>query len=580
MRTPHFTVRLLLLALLTTVLAACSGGLPEKVWLEAPGWSRGVTVGTTRSGDRVPMAIDSSNQLWLLLLHQGDSDAAELVGVGESGRINRQAFPDLIPPTAADPDLTWSEDGLVISWTQSDILFAAVVSQNGQVIRPPEQLSGHRPVEHYSVVPRPSGEITFWFSGDKDHPGIYAATMGSSAGPQSIDTSGINPTVLLDAFGQLHVVWIEMQASEGQAAILHWNEADQEALLLAQPNIKSSDVFEGPFFAMEDGMGYLFYVISIRTGLRAGDVDAMVVSFTLGDPANAGEPRRLTVPGGYALDYEITAEDGLLLGPRAPVPPEGHGTAQLTQFALPGSIGPEVPVGLRARVDFLMNQNQGQIGLLVMDGGQPTGYQLLTFTSGNSIRPNLALDDAGHAYMTWKETSDAEELTVYLAGTRPDWIDSFASITQDDAERMVLQSIFGMASGIILTPMVLLWLIAPVIIIMVTSFFRGAEEDWKHPLTWGPILLGVIAYWFVKRSMLPAIFEYVPFSAWVPIIPAWLAPVLRMGLPLAGSLLALWIAYRATYGQDRNSPTFFILIFGATDGIISMMLYGGLFLGF
>ena len=168
---------------------------------------------------------------------------------------------------------------------------------------------------------------------------------------------------------------------------------------------------------------------------------------------------------------------------------------------------------------------------------------------------------------------------MYLASTRPSLVSAYSSLTSQDVQQMALQTVFGMLSGVILMPMVLIWLIAPLLVVAVTSFLRSGDESLAKPTTFIPLALGIAGYWIAKRAILPQVFEYVPFSAWIPVIPQALEPVLRYGLPVAGSLLALWAAYHFTYRRDRNAPLFFVLIFGAVDGLVTMALYGGLILG-
>jgi hypothetical protein len=525
------------------------------------------------------MSLDSEGNIWLLTLH-GQKAPILLQIPADASRVATIELKTLAGRLTNSALLGTTPSGLVLAWIEDETLQLAKVNADGELAEEPHQVSAEHPVEFFDLAIRPDGDIALWFSGGEDQPGIYSAGLDQGRGPRQVSPAGIRPSLAVAADGSIHAAWIEKPTGQGTAPILYWSEADGASQELATPNIQSSDVFQGPILGLAGDRGYLFYVISIRTGLRAGQVDPMLVSFPLSAPAGHSSPQRLAAPAAYDVTYDVQSTNGLLLGPRAAIASAGATTSQLTQFSLPTTPGRELPLVLRARVDFLMNQNQAQIGLLAFKEGQINGYQLLTFTTGNSQQPAIELDESGYAYLSWLENSEADELSIYLASTRPAWVEQFASLTSDDVQRMVFQSLFGMVSGIILIPMVLLWLIAPVLVILLTSFIRESEQDWRHPLTWLPLLLSVIVYWVVKRGMLPAIFEYVPYSAWVPVIPAWLAPILRLGLPLAGSALALWIAYRSTYGQERNSPTFFILIFGAVDGIISMMLYGGLFLGF
>jgi hypothetical protein len=71
--------------------------------------------------------------------------------------------------------------------------------------------------------------------------------------------------------------------------------------------------------------------------------------------------------------------------------------------------------------------------------------------------------------------------------------------------------------------------------------------------------------------------DYIPFSAWIPDIPAAVALALRIAVPLLASALGLFVAYRSTYARERMQPLFFLLIFILVDGFITIAIYGVIF---
>jgi hypothetical protein len=87
------------------------------------------------------------------------------------------------------------------------------------------------------------------------------------------------------------------------------------------------------------------------------------------------------------------------------------------------------------------------------------------------------------------------------------------------------------------------------------------------------------AYWAGKLVTIPAMRDYVPFSAWLPIVPSWLNLPLRLGVPLLIAALALLIAWRYTYGRQNRALLFFMLIYIAIDGVLTMAVYGVIIFG-
>jgi hypothetical protein len=125
-----------------------------------------------------------------------------------------------------------------------------------------------------------------------------------------------------------------------------------------------------------------------------------------------------------------------------------------------------------------------------------------------------------------------------------------------------------------LVPLALAWVVAPLVVLGITSVIRRREESFTSPGVIISLTLAIVAYWVSKLALMPTIQDYVPFSAWVPFMPSALGLPLQVGVPVLISGLALAVAWRYTYGHERPSPFFFLLIFVAVDGILTMAVYG------
>ena len=130
-----------------------------------------------------------------------------------------------------------------------------------------------------------------------------------------------------------------------------------------------------------------------------------------------------------------------------------------------------------------------------------------------------------------------------------------------------------------LAPLALTWVVAPLVVLGLTSVIRRGDERFTSPGVIISLILSIGAYWVSKLALMPTIQDYVPFSAWLPFIPPALSPLLQVGVPLLISGLALAVAWRYTYGHERPSPFFFLLFYVAVDGVLTMAVYGVTFYG-
>jgi hypothetical protein len=236
-------------------------------------------------------------------------------------------------------------------------------------------------------------------------------------------------------------------------------------------------------------------------------------------------------------------------------------------------------IAFRARINFLRRKSQDQVSTAFFKDGDPVAYQLLSFTSASSSRPAILSDQAGHLYVTWLEKGDLPGFVVFFASTAPDIREALGGITGRDVGRLSAETLFGLLSGALLIPFVLVWMVVPVVVMGLTSFIRRDDAGFASPGTLVSLTLAVVAYWVGKLVLLPGIWEYVPFSAWLPIIPSWLNFPLRVGVPLILTGLALLAAWHYTYRRQRPSPLYFLLIYVAVDGVLTVAVYGVLFLG-
>jgi hypothetical protein len=570
--------------LLTGFLAGCASGPQERVWLRAPGWSRGVAIGGTELAGPPPIALGPDQELITLLFPSAGGPSLVRVETDTGSVTQPRPIQGLEGNRLTQPSIQFAGNQLWLLWIEGDSLRRAVVDLESVAVEQQDVVSGDLPVADYSAAVSPANELVVWFSGGVDNPGVYQVS-GRATGPVAIAPAGVRPSIVFDEAGNLHATWIDVPESQGLAPIHYASYSGGDlgggqTRVVAEPSLSPSDGLQGPLLGLTQERAMVFYVITVRTGLEAGKIKPYYFSFPLDDLSVATVPTTLQVPGSADLSYTVDPTGGLQAGPRASLDSPGPPGEHVSQLAIPNQPVPEMAAALRARTEFRMNQEQTQIGLLYLNGAKPTAYQQLTFTMAGSSQPSLVADPADHLDLGWLEPAEGEGYTVFLASTRPSLVDAFRGVTGRDVRQMASESVFGMLSGIVLVPLALVWMIAPLLVVVISSIWRSGDDRLSRPSTWIPLLLAIAAYWVAKRAFLPEVFSYVPFSAWVPIIGPTVGTILRLGLPILGSALGFWVAYAYTYGRDRTSPTFFVLIFSAVDAVVSMALYGGLFLGF
>jgi hypothetical protein len=210
--------------------------------------------------------------------------------------------------------------------------------------------------------------------------------------------------------------------------------------------------------------------------------------------------------------------------------------------------------------------------------GAPAGYQLLSFAANGSFTPALTSDRARNLYATWRQLQPPG-FGVYIASTAPDIRQSLAGLTVGDVGRVTVETVFGMLTGAIFAPLfAVLWLIAPLMVLGVTWFVRRGAERVTHWGVLASLALALAAYWIGKLISFEDHLGYVPFSEWIPVIPAWLAIPLRIAVPVLIAGVALRIAWRYTFQAERRSALLFVLIYAGVDALLMAAIYGGLLL--
>ncbi len=582
----RLVIIILFLLVLAVSFVALRGGSAERIWLKAPDWSRAQIIGTSRINDPASLVIGEGGTIYTFLIAaDGEISRPRIMALNPQAEVLWDKTLDVIIDRPDKPRLLWVGQSLWLFWLDSNRLYTAKLDPAGSVLEEPRLLSGTYNVDSYSVANDLAGNISVWYAGARQAPGVYALTLNSSdIEPAMVDMLGIRPAIQYDLEGGLHASWAQHPPGFGEPKILyadyqngHFSDGQEDTM--ARPLMAPTSALRGPFLGLDQTTATVIWAVEVRTGTEAGRTDTNYLSFPLGAPELAGEPARLMVPAGLMEEYEPVPGLDLQAGERVSLPPgEYPGTSSLQGIIFNPVITNEMVMAFESTLPHLWRKAASQISTLFSQDGIPVHYQLLSFSRTASSAPAIISDEDGYLYITWIEPGETG-FSVYLASTSPTIVESLGSITFKDLRLLTGETIFGLLSGVALSPIVvLLWMIIPLFIIAITGPIRRGNDQLSNPGTIISLGLAFIAYMLIKIATTPEFGVYVPFSAWLP-VPEWLQAPLQYLVPVGITIFALWATWKFVYSKGTHSLLFLAALFMVFDGVITLSIYGIIFLG-
>lgn len=569
------------------LLAACAGGEATYQWVKAPGWSRALAVGITHVGDPAPVSFDEAGNSYFFVIEGKDEPRPRLLSYSPQMTVNWDVSLPMTLTLPDKPTLFWQRDGLNAYWLSNRALYYARLNAEGDVIVAPTLLS-HNEVEidSYHVIYDQQGNADIWFAGVRRAPGLYRLVLsaeGVVSAAALVDPSGFAPQLVRDQNDVVHAIWAQYHPDSSNFTIYYVDYAvGQFQIDLVQHildiSVNPTSILQGPEIGLDTSTVYLFWTIEVRTGPSTGAIETRYVTFAPGQPETMSAATPLTAPTTDDLMYETWASDRFMAGPRTnPNVPQYTLTSATKDVARSETIAAELPLALlNTNVQYEYRQINSQVAMLYLENGQPTSYQLLSYSTGLARVPFLQADVDNHLALTWLEADEEGGFHVYFASTAPQTKAVLDKLSGSDFIQLLGVTLFGMLSGIVLSPLVVfLWMIAPMVIAGGTLLVqRSYSEDKLTIGTLVSIALAMGAYWVVKQFALPNIFEDVPFQVWIPIIPVGLENILRVGMPVVMTLIGVVVAWFTTIRRHIVSPLYFMLVFGLVDGVLTMSIYG------
>ena len=326
---------------------------------------------------------------------------------------------------------------------------------------------------------------------------------------------------------------------------------------------------------------YFFWTTTVHSGPQAGTIKTAYTSFPV-DQAVAEPPQQdVWVPTIYSLEFK-DMPGGFDVGQRISLETNDFpATNELQDISTNPVVANETVAAFRSPSQHLWRKTRLQVNLAYFRDGKPYAYQPLSFTSTVSSFPNIVSDDNGNLYITWLEKQENDWYSVYFASTQTTIVDNLHQLSAKEVGDIALETAFGMLIGVLLAPIAAaVWMIAPLLVLLLFSpLGKIRSEKAANVITVISLIVAVGVVWYTKLAVFPSMFEYVPFSAWIPEIPTGIGIVLRVLFPILALAVSSYVAWHYTFQQGNNSSLYFILIYIGIDSIFTTAIYAVLIYG-
>ena len=575
-----------------TCLLSQAGAIPERSLKPSPDWSRGLRVskGEGKRAD-IAMAADGGDLCLVWRLLRGEEVLLRFARLDGGGHLvtDRELSSGLSLPRQnrilVGPDS--SLHLFTLARREADAhrgLFHLTLGPEGDPLSEPELLSlpGWE-VKSYDLVSDLDDTFhIFWSGEDEDGPHLFYLRLeeGIASGSEPLVPGGMEPAARIDGDGHLHLIWIEEGERQEEPIYV---ATFPGAMVTPTRGVKLFDIGKaigeirtGPVLGLDSRYGYLLWTVEHRTGLTEGTAEGWYAVFSLEKPQPT-TPLSFALP---AVEKPIYAEYESPYGYHHLMPLSARLSSASNLIDMPATIGTqgeELPVAFRLNVNYGYDR-KFQIAMAVFKEGRLVGYQLAGKSGYHSSRPTLFADDEGNLHLAWIDSTAGGSTHLYYASTSPLVKAHLDRLTGEDLLSGAAKMTLGFILGLLLVPLIPLWL-APTLI---WSFFCTVVVRFDDLGTGrGKIglALALLIYLVTKLVMLPSFFSYVPFSAWIPLLPSGLSPLLMVGTPLfvsgAAAAIAVWFLRRV------ESKELFVALpaFALPDAFLTLMIYSPSILG-
>ncbi len=144
-----------------TAVSSPSSFSSPRLWLHAPGWSRGVQVGISEIADPVQITLDENDNLYLFSVNN-ESGVSQPQVTALDRELNQKwqlAF-DIELTRPDKPQILWHAGNVHLFWLSDRSLYTAVTNPSGAIVEPPRLLSGETAVSSYDLSENAEGNLS------------------------------------------------------------------------------------------------------------------------------------------------------------------------------------------------------------------------------------------------------------------------------------------------------------------------------------------------------------------------------------------------------------------------------------
>jgi hypothetical protein len=558
---------IILTALIALILTSCNS---EHIRSPKPrsDWSRGIRVGFAHGLTQPSMIVEANGTVhiaWTVktALNSGEVGYSKISPDGEF----------LIQTTVSIPEnhlrggsLREGGQGLELCWLSDEgVRCSPLDEDNPAQIAPYTLISAPPDIRLFTSA----GEHYAWITQNGD---LFISVSGGE--PTRFATQAVNVGLKLQG-DTLLVSWTEAtNESETTVWLTAMSEGSMgEAHQISRINagVLSGLRQVGLGAAIVEDQNCLVYGYEYTRGLEGGSAFTVLTCLNT-QTWNPESEQRLELVITDKLNYQTyTGPFAISRLARVEIPFSNFTYLPSSPIALEDQM--VIAVSTPAQLRYKVRQN---IAMLLFEHGQIRGYQPVTATANTSLSPNLAGDADGNLYMAWLERGIGND--VYFATTNPQAADTLNQTNMSEVTVTILGIFVEAVTGLLLLPFMLLAIGLAYIAVFVTSRVAGLLRlgRWKDPIGF---VSGAVVLWVVKLSFLPFIGSFVPFSTWLPEMPASVLMVYRAFWPVLIVSASLFFSHRIMKRRDISSLTTWFGLYAIIDVTLTALIYGAMLQG-
>ncbi len=558
---------IILAAIILVILTSCS---TEQIRSPKPrsDWSRGIRIGFAHGLTQPSMIVEMDgtvNIAWTVetALNSGEIGYSK---IAPNGEILVQSTISIPESHLRNGTLRQGRQGLELCWVSDEGVRCSIINNEDPAQTNP-----------YTLISAPTDIQLFTSAGEH-----YAWV--TREGDLFISAWEGEPTRLSS-----HVTNVDITLQDDQL-LVSWTEAKSDSETTLWLTTMSQGSIGEAHQVSRITAGVLAGLRQVGLGAaRVGDQYCLVYGYEFTRGLEGGSATtRLTCLDGQTwipeseqrLELVITEKPNFMIydGPFA--------VSRLAEVEIPYSnftYLPSSPVTLEGQIVLAVStpaelryKVRQDIAMLLFDDGQVRGYQSVTATSSSSLSPNLAGDANGNLYIAWLERSIGNE--IFFATTNPEASDLLNQYDWSEVTVTILGIIAEALTGLFMLPFMLLAFGLAFIAVFVTSRFASLLRLERLKDLIG-FISGAAVLWVVKLLFLPYISSFVPFSSWLPEIPASLLIAYKVFWPLI--ILSASIFFSQLIVKRRDIPylTTRFGIYAVIDITLTALIYGAMLQG-